>query len=200
MYRWGNILLSDINWINTEIRCPLISKKEDTQLGYYLAGLIEADGSIIIPKNNSKITPTISISFNIQDKPLALCIKNRLGYGFLENIEIKNAVRLVIRGRYNIMSLVSLINGKFRTPKIENLHKLINYINQNWLKVKENFISIKSVDTTILNDNSWLAGFSDGDGNLNINITWPDKAKNGYGQIRLTFELVQSRIDNDHFI
>jgi hypothetical protein len=31
MYRWGNILLSDINWINTEIRCPLISKKEDTQ-------------------------------------------------------------------------------------------------------------------------------------------------------------------------
>jgi len=33
---------------------------------------------------------------------------------------------------------------------------------------------------------------------LSINITWPEKAKNGYGQIRLTFELVQSKIDSEH--
>ena len=53
---------------------------EDNQLGYYLAGLIEADGSIIVPKDSSKSnnTPTISISFNIEDKPLAYCIKSRL--------------------------------------------------------------------------------------------------------------------------
>ena len=43
-----------------------------------------------------------------------------------------------------------------------------------------------------------MAGFADGDANININITWPNKSKNGYGQIRLTFELVQSRIDIEH--
>jgi len=36
--------------------------------------LIEADGSIIVPQKKSKNTPTISISFNIIDKPLAIYI------------------------------------------------------------------------------------------------------------------------------
>jgi len=98
---------------------------ENNQLGYYLAGLIEADGSIIAPKNNNNNIPTISIFFNIEDKSLANCIKSRLGLGSLEMIEIKNAVRLIIRGKYNIIALVSLINGKFRTPKIDKLHNLI---------------------------------------------------------------------------
>ena len=168
---------------------------KDSQLGYYIAGLIEADGSIIVPKEKSKNTPTITLSFNIEYKPLALYIKNELGIGSLENIEKNNAVRLVIRSKENILILISLINGKFRTPKIEKIHKLINYVNKNWLKSKEKFISLKSLDTSSLNDNSWLAGFSGGDANININITWPDKSVNRYGQIRLTFELVQSRIN-----
>lgn len=54
------------------------------QFGYYLAGLIEADGSIIIPKEGSTNSPTISIIFNIDDKPLALCIKNRLDFGSIK--------------------------------------------------------------------------------------------------------------------
>jgi hypothetical protein len=96
------------------------------------------------------------------------------------------------------LTIISLINGKFRTPKIEKLHKLINYANKNWIKLKENIIPLSALDTSLFNNNSWLAGFSDGDANININITWPDKSKNGYGQIRLTFELVQSRMDIKH--
>jgi LAGLIDADG endonuclease len=111
---------------------------QNSQLGYYLAGLIEADGSIIVPapgqwpgdgtssrlrledvpKDNSLNNPTIYISFNMEDKPLAICIKNHLGFGSIEDIEKNNAVRLIIRGKYNIMNLISLINGKFITPKI----------------------------------------------------------------------------------
>jgi hypothetical protein len=53
--------------------------KSENQLGYYLSGLIESDGSIIIPKKSSSNTPTISIVFHKNDKPLALCIKERLG-------------------------------------------------------------------------------------------------------------------------
>ena len=96
------------------------------------------------------------------------------------------------------MSLISLINGKFRTPKVEKLYKLVNYVNKKWLSLEKNFIPLKCLDTSTLNINNWSAGFSDGDANLNINITWPDKSKNGYGQIRLTFELVQSRLDTEH--
>lgn len=172
---------------------------QNSQLGYYLAGLIEADGSIIVPKDNSLNNPTIYISFNMEDKPLAICIKNHLGFGSIEDIEKNNAVRLIIRGKYNIMNLISLINGKFRTPKIDKLNKLIIYINNNWISLEENYISLKDLDTTPLDENSWLAGFSDGDANLNINITWPNMSKHGYGQIRLTFELVQSRLDDIHF-
>ena len=173
------------------------SKLNNNQLGYYLAGLIEADGSIIVPQKNSKNTPTISISFNIIDKPLALCIKGRLGYGSLEEIIENNAIKLIIRGKYNILNIVSLINGKFRTPKIEKLHSLISYINNMSLNSEEKII-LFGLDTSSFDKNSWLAGFSDGDANININITWPENSNNGYGQIRLTFELVQSRIDDEH--
>lgn len=112
---------------------------------------------------------------------MANCIKDQLGFGSLENIEKNNAVKLIIRGKYNILTLIFLINGKFRTPKIEKLDKLINYVNKNWLNLEENVIPLMPLDTSLLSDNSWLAGFSDGDANLNINITWPDKSKNRYG-------------------
>jgi len=101
------------------------------QLGSYLAGLIESDGSIIIPKENSKNTPTISIVFHIDDKPLANHLYRRLGYGSLEIIESNKAVKLYTRGKHSILKTIFLINGKFRTPKIEKLHKLIKYINKN---------------------------------------------------------------------
>ena len=196
-YKIKKILYLYNNSKNKNTKYPVGLK--DSQLGSYLAGLIEADGSIIVPKNKSKTTPVIAISFNIQDKPLAECIKNQLGYGSIENIEKNNAVKYIIRGKYNLFSILYLINGKFRTPKIEKLHKLIHYINNNWICIEEQFLPLMPLDNSLLCDNSWLAGFSDGDANININITWPDKSKNGYGQIRLTFEIIQSRLDIDYF-
>jgi hypothetical protein len=122
---------SDLDIDNTlnEEKTSIELKVKNNMLSYYLAGLIEADGSIIVPEEINKNTPTISISFNIIDKPLAICIRNRLGFGSIENIEKNNAVRLIIRGKHNILFIISLINGKFRTPKIDKLDKLINYVN-----------------------------------------------------------------------
>ena len=77
------------------------------------------------------------------------------------------------------------------------MHSLITYINDLELVSKDKVIPL-GLDTSPLNENSWLAGFSDGDANININLIWPEKSKNGYGQIRLTFELRQSRMDNEH--
>jgi hypothetical protein len=173
-------------------------KKLNVHFCHYLAGLIESDGSIIIPKENSKNTPTISITFHIDDKPLALCICKKLGYGSLEIIEMKKAVKIHIRGKYSILNMISLMNGKFRTPKIEKLEKLILYINNKWIEQIVNPIIILSVDNSPLNSNSWFAGFSEGDANFNINITWPNEIYNKYGQIRLTFEIVQTRLNKEH--
>jgi hypothetical protein len=93
--------------------------------------LIESDGSIIILKDNSKNSPTISITFHIDDKPLALKIIKILNYGSLETIILSKAVKIHIRGKYSILNMICLINGKFRTPKIEKLQKLIFYIYKN---------------------------------------------------------------------
>jgi hypothetical protein len=99
---------------------------KNNQLNYYLAGLIESDGSIIVPKLNSNNKPTISIVFNIKDLPLAIKIKNVLGYGSIQKISDKNAVNLVIRNKKGIINLITLINGKLRTPKIFKFHDLID--------------------------------------------------------------------------
>lgn len=58
-----------------------------------------------------------------------------------------------------------LVNGKFRTPKVEALHRLINWFNQSG---KFPFIEALPLDTSPLNTNAWLAGLLDADGNFLI--------------------------------
>ena len=77
--------------------------------------------------------PIISISFNIINKPLAICIQDRLGYGSLKEIIENNTVKLIIRGKYNKLNIVFLINGIFIISRIEKLYSLISYINDMWL-------------------------------------------------------------------
>jgi hypothetical protein len=182
---------------NTNNNNALINKDSFNELGYYLAGLIESDGSIIIPQLGSKNTPSITISFHEDDKPLAEKICSTLSYGSLELIPLNKAVKIHIRGKYSIINLLRLINGKFRTPKIEKLNSLIFYINENWSKDLVEPFLISPVDESSLYANSWFSGFSDGDANFYININWPSDKK--YGQIKLTFEIVQSRLNKEHF-
>jgi hypothetical protein len=174
-------------------------KKWDKQLGYYLAGLIESDGSIITPKSNYKNTPSISIVFHVDDRPLAEHLIKILGYGSLEVIQSKKAVKVIIRGKWSLLNIITLNNGKFKTPKIEKLQRLIEYINKHWGEDIKTPLICLPLNNTPLSDNSWLAGFSDGDAHLNINLSLPDKNKNKYGQIRLTFEIVKSRLDEELF-
>jgi hypothetical protein len=126
-------------------------------------------------------------------------LRDRLGYGSLELIFSKKAVKLYIRGKKSILDMLRLINGKFRTPKIEKFQMLVEYVNNNWDEFLKNPLISLPLDESPLWENSWLAGFSDGDAHLNINITWPNNIENKYGQIRLTFEIVQARLDEDLF-
>ncbi len=109
------------------------SHTDNTQLGYYLSGLLESDGTLVVwrPNSLSKNTPKISIVFNSKDLPLALHLKSTLGYGSIQKDENKSAINFVIRNKSGIIDLLSLINGKFRTPKISQLHLLIDWVNKN---------------------------------------------------------------------
>ena len=93
-YIWKYVLCIDLyftskvgNW-NKRLESTLISPSSNDSsndssnnyLGNYLAGLIEGDGSIIVPKTirNQKgklLYPVVKITFVKKDSPLALKIK-----------------------------------------------------------------------------------------------------------------------------
>lgn len=179
------------------------SYNNNNQLSYYLAGLIESDGSIIIPKLNSSNSPTINIIFNIKDKDLAIKIKDTLGYGSIQLIPESNAVNLVIRDKKGIINLINLINGKLRTPKILKLHKLIDWINTktSYFSLLSNNIVKLPLDNSNLMNNVWLSGFSEGDSNFYIRFTKPNENRIGKGKnyyyVSTTFDLIQTRKNTD---
>lgn len=180
--------------INEESQSHLITcsnhegNSKSNNLNYYLAGLIEGDGSIKIPKTvrseKGKILyPSITIVFAAKDFPLAKFLANILN-GTTNKAKGEYYV-LSIYSIKNIYSLVNRINGKFRTPKIEALHRLINWLNEH---TEFEPLDLLSLDKTNLNSNAWLAGFSDCDSNFLITFL----EKNGIAKsIQLTFRLSQ---------
>lgn len=129
-------------------------------LGSYLAGLIEGDGYISITNENRVI---LGITFNIKDKPLAEKLLNCLGKGFIAKRKT-NSIELRFSEKKTIIRIVTLISGKFRTPKIEQLYKLIDWLNNKYSMD----ISKLPLDNSPLDKNSWLTGFIEADGGFYI--------------------------------
>ena len=141
-----------------------------TKLGPYLAGLIEADGSIAIHDKNTKAKkyrPKILVVFHRDDKPLA----DRLAFitqtGTVYDKKSANYIIWHIQKTKDVLKIINIINGYMRTPKIEALHRAIFWYNE---FDKTNFECL-GLDKSDINSNSWLAGFTDGDGNFSINLT-----------------------------
>jgi len=107
--------------------------KRPGKLGPYLAGLIEADGSISVHNKESKVQkyrPQIIVVFNLADRPLG----ERLAYitqaGTIYNKKDAGCVLWQIQKKEDVKKIINLINGYMRTPKIEALHRAINWFNQ----------------------------------------------------------------------
>jgi hypothetical protein len=97
----------------------------------YLAGLIEGDGSIIVPNTERSAKgrinyPSIQIVFHLKDLPLALMIQKEIKNGSLSRKKGVNAYVLTINNFDGLILLTSLINGNMRTPKIHSLYSLID--------------------------------------------------------------------------
>jgi hypothetical protein len=160
----------------------------------YLTGLIEGDGTIIVPKtersSKGKLNyPSIQIVFHLKDLPLALLIQKNLGFGSLIRKKGINAYILYINDQKGILKLVNLLNGNMRTPKINSLYKLIDWLNNK--KACINLIKLP-LNTDPLNNDAWLSGLIDSDGHFSVRNTMTGK----YSKIECKFELSQRQKDH----
>lgn len=159
----------------------------------YLTGLIEGDGSIIVPKNErsskGKINyPSIQIVFHLKNLPLALLIQKNLGHGSLQRKKGVNAYVLYINNQEGILKLVNLLNGNMRTPKIFSLFNLIDWLNNKKPELNLTKLPLKAY----LNDDAWLSGIIESDGHFSVRTTMTGK----FPKIECKFELSQRQKDH----
>ena len=165
----------------------------ESLFSYYFTGLIEGDGSIITPKTlrtpKGRLNyPSIQIIFHLKDLPLALLIQKELTVGSLSRKKGVDAYILTINSFDGIMKIISLINGKMRTPKIHSLNALIDFYNKN----KETSIEKHSVSVEPLHLNPWLSGFIEADASFQVRATTSGK----YPKFECKLEISQRREDH----
>ena len=95
----------------------------------------------------------------------------------------------MIQDKNSVIKIINSVNGKFRTPKINALYNMIDYLNFKG----ENIVKLP-LDVSLLSNNAWLAGFIDSDGSFMIKgFTTSEKGTRSY--ISLQFYLPQRVMD-----
>nr|YP_009558599.1 hypothetical protein [Capillidium heterosporum]AZZ06699.1 hypothetical protein [Capillidium heterosporum] len=92
----------------------------------------------------------------------------------------------MVQNLEGVLKVISLINGKMRTPKINALHKMIDWLNKYKLKDP---IKKLPLDDSLIEDNAWLSGLIDSDGYFAI------KGFTSKSHIALQFYLAQRKYD-----
>ena len=197
----GNLIYLNILGIlreyTPEIICCnslLLKPSKNSNFISYLTGLIEGDGTIIVPKTErspkGKLNyPSIQIVFHKKDLPLALLIQKNLGFGSLISKKGVNAYILYTNDKKGILNLVNLLNGQMKTTKIHSLYKLIDWLNN---KNPQLNLSKLPLNTLLLNKNAWLSGFIESDGHFSVRTSFTGK----YPKIECKFELSQRQKDH----
>lgn len=187
---------SDLNLFNSK------------NLGSYLAGLIEGDGTFAVNNKDSivkKYNPTILIVLKKSDLPFANFLRELTNCGIVMNKKDRGYVLWQINDIVGVFTIVNIINGYMRTPKIEALSRTINLLND-YIKSNQNSkllatknilmkikpTIIKDLDVSPINSNPWLAGFSDADANFSINIHKRSNKKTIRVQLYYRLEIKQT--------
>ena len=147
----------------------LQDKLTDLPFSCYLTGLIEGDGTIIVPKTVRTIKgklnyASVQIIFHLKDLPLALLIQKELGLGSLSRKKGVNAYILTVNSYDGLYLIIFLINGNMRTPKIHSLYALIDFLNNS----KGTTIEKKPINISPIQCNAWLSGFIEADGSFQL--------------------------------
>ncbi len=165
----------------------------NTEFAHYIAGLVEGDGTIHVPKTERSIKgsinyPSIQIVFHLKDLPLALLIQKELGHGSLVRRKGQNAYIYTVNNLQGLLLLVNLLNGKMKTNKTYALHRLIDWYNQ----YKGTSLEKRELNTDSMTSNAWLSGFIEADGHFALISTELGK----YPKIECKFELSQAQKDH----
>ena len=156
----------------------------------YLAGLFEGDGHIWIQKAgvSKRHNPRFCITFGMKNELLAKKLLELLGSGFIRYKLQDNACVLVISPVIGLKKIVNLLNGELRTPKIHQLHALIDWLNKN----HSTDITKLPLKSSPLSNDGWLSGFIDSDGSFSVLHT---KTENGAKKRKITCRLrIEQRI------
>lgn len=171
----------------------------DNEFSYYLAGLLEGDGYISLPALgnttlNRILNPRLVFTFNINNLPLFVFIKNKLEVGRFQQSS-ENVGRYIIGDYKGIIKVVELIHGKLRTPKNITFNKLIDFLN---LKYNIN-IAESPLDTSQIGSNYWFTGFIEADGYFGVKIVEAkpklDNLRSRSRSVGLVFRLDQRLYD-----
>ncbi len=177
---------------------PRLSHKNYiSDFGSYLTGLIEGDGTIVVPiterSTKGKFNyASIQIAFPLKDFPLVIFIQIIIEHGSIHKKKHSASYILTINNLDGLIKVVSLINGNIRTPKIHDLNELVKYINK---KTSKNLFEIKPLDDSDLFSNAWLTGFIEADGSFQVRTSLKSK----YIRLGVSFELTQARKNHDGF-
>lgn len=144
-------------------------KKDKNSLGYYLAGLLEGDGSISIPglgttTMNRILNPRIVFTTHVNNIGMYVFLQSELGGIGRFQTSGTNTLRYIIGDKEGTLLCINLMHGKLRTPKNKRFNDLIKSFN---LKYSLN-IAESLLDTSDFGDNSWLTGFTEADGHFGI--------------------------------
>ena len=144
-----------------------ISNFKPNDIGPYLAGLFEGDGHVSLSKiinSKGKISyPYLAITFVNKDLPLINKLLELCG-GRLRHKTKENAIVWIVNTHKELISLINLMNGYLRTPKINKFNELIVWLNERY----HYNIPIHYVDSSSLNSNGWLSCFIEADGAFKV--------------------------------
>ena len=144
-------------------------KEDKNSLGYYLAGLLEGDGSISIPAlgtttMNRILNPRIVFTSHVNNIGMYTFLQSELGGIGRFQTSGTSTLRYIIGDKEGILLCINLMHGKLRTPKNKRFNDLIKSFNIKYsLNIAESLL-----DTSNFGDNSWLAGFTESDGHFGI--------------------------------
>lgn len=160
------------------------SKKENNLFKSYLAGLFEGDGHIWIQRSIDKKrhNPRFCITFSMNNEPLAKKLLDLIDSGFIRYKLQDNACVLVISSVPGLKKILYLINGQLRTPKVDQVYKLID-----WLNINHNTnIAKLPINTNKIENDAWLSGFIDSEGSFSVQHT---KLENGAKKRKISCRL-----------
>lgn len=118
----------------------------------------------------------------MKNLPLAKKLLEILGSGFIWYKLKDGACVLTISPVVGLKKVVNFLNGELRTPKIHQLHGLIDWLNNNH---KANIIKLPLKNEPLYED-SWLRGFIDSDGSFSVQYT---KLDNGAKKRKISCRL-----------